>query len=146
MIVTASLTTGVVRIARGRTESTQLFEEILNIDHRAWETTLNVGDVAFYQSKNDGPFPNHQFRLSVRPDTGFAACNYTDHDDIDMPMANSWNPSLSVPDVHLIFNGVTGAVFPRFAAIPISDVHRALLEWMDSRQRPRCIEWRPYGA
>jgi len=144
VIVTASLTTGSVRVTHGADESVQLIDEILELDHDDWETTLNVGDVAFYQSKSGGPFPNHQFRVSVRPATGFAALNYMDHDDADMPIANSWNPREPIPDVTLIFNGSTGAVFPRSAAIPIYDARRALLEWINSRQRPTCIQWQPY--
>jgi hypothetical protein len=60
--------------------SLRLVEEILMTDHVEWETTLSVGDVEFHRTK-DGPFPNHQFRISVRPSAGFAALNYMDHDD-----------------------------------------------------------------
>jgi hypothetical protein len=144
VIVTALLTTQIVRVTHGIHEATAMIDEILSTDHRESETTLNVGDEAFYQSKKDGPFPNHQFRVSVRPSTGFAACNYMDHDDRRMPIANSWNPRQPPPDVALIFNGAMGSVFPRSAAIPIPDVRRALLEWLDTRRRPTCIEWRPY--
>jgi hypothetical protein len=144
VIVTASLTTGSVRVTRGPVESTQLIDEILRLDHSQWETTLNVGDVAFYQSKNGGPFPNHQFRVSVAPASGWAACHYMDHDDPEMPLANSWNPSGPTRDVLLIFNGSTGAVFPSSAVIPIADARRALLEWIETRKRPKCISWQPY--
>jgi hypothetical protein len=146
VIVTASLTTGSVRVTDGADESARLIDEILELDHTDWETTLNVGDVAFYQSKNSGPFPNHQFRVSVRPGSGFAALNYMDHDDPDMPIANSWNQHGPIPDVLLIFNGSTGSVFPRSAAIPIVDARRALLEWIQTRRRPTCIPWQPYDA
>src|SRR5262245_54138744 len=74
VILTASLTTGVARVADGFTESVALIDEILATEHTSWETTLNVGDFAFYESRIDGPFPNHQFRISVSPSAGFAAC------------------------------------------------------------------------
>lgn len=111
MIVTASLTTGIARVTHGFTASTQLLDEVLRTDHVDWETTLYIGDVEFHSTKN-GPFPNHQFRLSVRPTAGYAALNYMDHDDPYMSIANSFNPRYPLPHLHLIFNGSTGSVFP----------------------------------
>ncbi|RZQ65113.1 Imm1 family immunity protein [Amycolatopsis suaedae] len=143
MLVTASLTTGVAKVARGMHAATRLVDEILATNHVDWETTLAVGDVEFHRTK-DGPFPNHQFRVSVRPSAGLAALNYMDHDDAKMPIANSFNPKRPLPELDLIFNGTTGAVFPRSAAIPIADTRRALIEWLGTRKRPSCIEWRPY--
>jgi hypothetical protein len=116
------------------------------MEHRDWETTLNIGDVAFYQSKSGGPFPNHQVRVSVRPAAGYAALNYMDHDDPNMPIANSWNPRRPLPELDLVFNGSTGSVFPRTSIISITQARQALLEWIESRQRPTCIEWRPYDS
>lgn len=94
MIVTASLTTGVARVTHGIPESLRLVDEILKMDHVKWETTLSVGDAEFHRTK-DGPFPNHQLRISVRPSAGLAALNYMDHDDPLMPIANSFNPKRS---------------------------------------------------
>ncbi|MEV5712427.1 Imm1 family immunity protein [Amycolatopsis mediterranei] len=126
-------------------ESTELVDEILRSDHVDWETTLIVGDVEFHRSK-DGPYPDHQLRISVRPSAGFAALNYMDNNDPVMPIANSFNPKRPLPDVNLIFNGTTGAIFPRTAAIPIEDARAALIEWLETRKRPTCIEWRPYDS
>jgi len=145
MLLTASLTTGVARVTRGMVASTLLVDEILTMDHIDWETTLAVGDVEFHRTK-DGPFPNHQLRISVRPSAGFAALNYMDHDDQQMPIANSFNPKRPLPEVDLIFNGTTGLVFPRAAVIPITNAREALVEWLETRNRPTCIEWRPYDA
>jgi hypothetical protein len=145
MLLTASLTTGVARVMRGMLASTLLVEEILTMNHVEWETTLAVGDVEFHRSK-DGPFPNHQLRISVRPSAGFAALNYMDHDDEQMPIANSFNPKRPLPEVDLIFNGTTGSVFPRAAAIPVANAREALIEWLETRKRPTCIEWRPYDS
>jgi hypothetical protein len=145
MIMTASLTTGVARVTHGMARSTRLVEEILTIDHLDWETTLFVGDVEFHRSK-DGPFPNQQLRISVRPSAGLAALNYMDHDDPHMPIANSYNPKRPLPEIDLIFNGSTGSVFPRSALIPIGDARRALVQWLETRKRPTCIEWRPYDS
>ncbi|MFJ7215429.1 Imm1 family immunity protein [Amycolatopsis sp. NPDC098790] len=143
MILTASLTTGVARVTNGSSASIRLINEILNLDHVDWETTMAVGDVEYHRSK-DGPYPNHQMRISVRPSMGLAALNYTDHDDTNMPIANSFNPKRPLPEVDLIFNGTTGAVFPRTAAIPVLDARTAILEWLETRKRPSCIQWRPY--
>ncbi|MEU0795091.1 Imm1 family immunity protein [Amycolatopsis sp. NPDC005961] len=145
MLLTASLTTGVARVTSGMQESILLVDEILRTDHVDWETTLIVGDVEFHKSK-EGPFPDHQLRVSVRPSVGLAALNYLDNDDPDMPIANSFNPKRPLPEVNLIFNGTTGAVFPRTAAIPVSDARDALVEWLRTRKRPTCIEWRPYDS
>jgi hypothetical protein len=145
VIVTASLTTGVVRVARGMTASLHLIDEILRTDHVDWETTLSVGDVEFHSAK-DGPFPDHQLRVSVRPSTARAALNYIDHDDPQLTIANSFNPGLPPPGVRLIFNGSTGSVFPPSAAIPIRNARKAPVEWLTTRKRPTCIEWRPYDA
>jgi Immunity protein Imm1 len=145
VIVTASLTTGVVRVARGMAASIHLIDEILRTDHVDWETTLFVGDVEFHSTK-DGPFPNHQLRVSVRPSTARAALNYIDHDDPQLTIANSFSPELPPPGVRLIFNGSTGSVFPASAAIPIRNARKALVEWLTTRKRPTCIEWRPYDA
>jgi immunity protein Imm1 of predicted polymorphic toxin system len=145
LILTASLTTGIARVVRGMPESTQLIDEVLKLDHVDWETTLYVGEIEFYRSK-EGPIPNHQLRLSVRPASGFAALNYMDHDDSRMPIANSYNPKRPLPEIDLIFSGETGSVFPRAAAIPIANARNALNEWLTTRQRPTCIEWRPYDA
>src|SRR3954465_11488898 len=111
MIVTASLTSGNARAVHGMRAATELISEIITLDHTDWETTLSVGDVE-YRTTRDGPYPNHQMRISVRPTTGLSALNYTDHDDIAMPMANSYNPNPSLPAVDLVFNGATGTVFP----------------------------------
>jgi hypothetical protein len=145
MIVTASLTTGIARVTHGMATSTQLVNEILRTDHVEWETTLSIGDVEF-RTTRDGPFPNHQLRISVRPSTGYAALNYMDHDDPEMSIANSYNPRRPVPEVSLIFNGSIGSMFPRAAAIPIADARKALLEWLHTRKRPTCIQWRPFDA
>jgi hypothetical protein len=145
VIVTASLTTGIARVAHGITASADLVTEVIRTDHVEWETTMYVGDVEFHCTK-DGPVPNHQLRLSVRRSAGYAALNYMDHDDAQMPIANSFNPKRPLPEVHLIFNGSTVSVFPRAAAIPIIDAHKALLEWLETRKRPTCIEWRPFDA
>jgi Immunity protein Imm1 len=145
MIVTASLTTGIARVADGPVECRQLIEVILRTEHLDWETILCVGDVEFRRS-DDGPFPNHQVRVSARPSTGYAALNYMDHDDPQMAIANSYNLKRPLPDVVLVFNGVTGAVFPRSAAIPIATADRALVEWLTTRKRPTCIAWRSYDA
>ncbi|MCR6490151.1 Imm1 family immunity protein [Amycolatopsis sp. OK19-0408] len=145
MLLTASLTTGVARVTSGILKSTRLVDEILGIDHVDWETTLMVGDVEFHRSKS-GPYPDHQMRISVRPSAEYAALNYMDNRDSEMTIANSFNPKRPVPDVNLIFNGTTGAVFPRTAAIRISDARAALIEWLDTRKRPTCIEWRPYDS
>lgn len=145
MIVTASLTTDVARVTRGMPASVLLIDEILTLDHVEWETTLYIGDVEFHSTRH-GPYPNHQLRISVRPSAGLAALNYMDHDDPQMPIANSFNPKRPLPDVNLIFNGTTGSVFPRTAAIPLADARQALLEWLETRTRPTCIEWRPYDS
>lgn len=146
LILTASLTTGVACVTHGMQASVGLIDEILKIDHANWETTLLVGDVEFRRTKHGGPFPNHQFRISVRPSTGFAALNYMDHDDPEMHIANSYNPRRPLPEVDLIFNGETGAVFPCTAVIPIAKARDALIEWLETRKRPTCIEWRPFDA
>lgn len=145
MIVTASLTSGIACVAHGMTASVNLVDEIIRMDHIEWETILLVGTVEFHSTKA-GPFPNHQLRISVRPSTGFAALNYTDHDDPLLTIANSFNPKRPLPDVKLVFSGSTGSMFPRTAAIPLADARKALLEWLDTWRRPTCIEWRPYDA
>jgi hypothetical protein len=127
MTVTASLTTGIARVAHGMTSSICLVDEIIRTDHVEWETTLSVGSVEFHSTKA-GPFPNHQLRISVCPSVGFSAINNVDHDDPGMPIANSFNPKRPLPDVSLIFNGSTGSIFPRTAAIPIVHARNALLE------------------
>ena len=66
LVLTASLTSGVARVTHGLRESVALIDEILTLNHTDWETTLAAGDVAFYQD-GDGPFPNHQMRVSVNP-------------------------------------------------------------------------------
>ena len=118
MIVTASLTTGVARVAHGMPAAVQLVEYVFRTEHSEWETTMYGGDVEFHRTK-DGPYPSHQLRISVQPATGFAALNYIDHDDPHMTIANSFHPQQPLPDVRLIFNGTIGSVFPRSAAIPV---------------------------
>ena len=83
--------------------ATELVDEIFRTEHVDWETTLAVGDVEFHHTKA-GPFPNHQLRVSVRPATGYAALNYMDHDDPDLPIANSFNPRRPLPEIRLIFS------------------------------------------
>lgn len=144
-IVTASLTIGVARVTHGMRASVCLIDEILSLDHVDWETMLYVGDVEYHSTKH-GPYPNHQLRISVRPSAGFAAINYIDHDDTAMPVANSYNPTSPPPEVNLIFSGATGKLFPRTAAIPISEARSALREWLRTWKRPSCIEWRPFDA
>jgi Immunity protein Imm1 len=143
LVVTASLTNGVARVTHGLRESVALIDEILALNHTAWETTLSVGDIEFYQTK-EGPFPNNQMRVSVNPGADRAALNYTANDYPAMPIANSFNATELPSSVDLIFNGTTGAIFPRMAAISIHDARRALNEWLQTRRRPTCIEWRPY--
>ena len=144
-VLTASLTTGVACVARGMRECMSLVEQVLSLDHTEWETTLLVGDVEFHQTP-EGPYPDQQMRVSVRPAAGHAALNHTDNNDRTMSIANSYNPRPTAPDIHLIFNGATGSLFPRDAAIPISYARNALNEWLRTRRRPVSIEWRPYDA
>ncbi|MBB5800794.1 hypothetical protein F4560_000562 [Saccharothrix ecbatanensis] len=115
------------------------------MDHTEWETMMYVGDSEFRVTQ-EGPHPNHQLRVSVRPAYGFAALNYMDQEDPHLTIANSYNPIRPVPDVDLIFSGSTGTVFPRTAAISIVDARSALVEWLMTRKRPSCIQWRPYDA
>lgn len=126
-------------------EAVRLVNEILEMNHVDWETTLYVGDVEFHSTKQ-GPYPNHQLRISVRPSSDLAAINYMDHDDPRMAIANSYNPKRPLPDIDLIFSGTTRSTFPRTAAIPIADAREALIEWLETRKRPTCIEWRPYDS
>jgi hypothetical protein len=145
MIVTASLTTGVARAVRGIAASKHLIDQVLRMDHAEWETILYIGDVEFHTTTR-GPFPNHQLRVSVQPSTGFAALNYMDHQDPHMSIANSYNAKRPLPEVRLIFNGSIGSIFPRSAAIPIASTRQALDEWLATRKRPTCIEWRPFDV
>ncbi|WP_026425095.1 Imm1 family immunity protein [Actinokineospora inagensis] len=143
MIVTATLTTGISRVTRGMADAIRLVDEILRTDHIDWETILLVGDVEFHSTR-DGPYPDQQLRVSVRPTAGWAALNHTDHYNPDHPIANTFNPTHPPPDVALIFNGSTGSVFPRTAAIPVPHVRQALIEWLNTRKRPVCVQWRPF--
>jgi hypothetical protein len=143
LILTAVLTTDVARVTHGMPESVRLIGEILTLDHVEWETMLYVGDVEYHSTKH-GPYPNHQLRISVRPAAGVAALLYIDHDDPEMSAANSYNPNRPLPEVDLIFNGAIKALFPRSAAIPVSEARNALREWLETRKRPTCIEWRPF--
>jgi Immunity protein Imm1 len=143
MIVTASLTTGVARVAHGVPAAVQLVDFVFRTEHSEWETTMYVGDVEFHRGRN-GPYPSHQLRVSVLPATGFAALNYIDHDDPHMVIANSFNPQQPPPDVRLIFNGTIGSVFPHSAAIPIRQARRAVIEWLHTRKRPVCVAWQSF--
>lgn len=145
VVLTACITTGVARVTRGTCECRSLINEILTLDHEDWETTLLVGDAEFHRSPR-GPYPDHQMRVSVKPVTGYAALNYTDHNDPHMSIANSYNPTPPAPPIFLIFNGSTAKVFPPTAAIPVDNARRALHEWLTTRRRPTCIEWRPYDS
>ena len=144
MILTASLTTGIARVAHGPREALQLIDFILATEHTEWETTLAIGEVE-YHTTSQGPFPNHQLRISVSPRAGLAALNYMDN-DAEESIMNSFNPTHPVPEVDLIFSGSTGSVFPRTAAIPIKDAREALLEWIETWRRPTCIHWQPYDS
>lgn len=142
LILTASLTTGAALVKRGIGQASSLIDEIVTLDHDAWETILYVGDVEFHRTMK-GPFPDQQMRVSVRPSASYAALNHADINEESMPVANSYNPTVPIPNIYLIFNGGTGAVFPRTAAMPIDNVRDALHEWLRTRRRPTCIEWRP---
>lgn len=142
MVLTALLTTGVGRVARGMSGCASLVKEILTLDHRDLETTLWLGDEQFYVTK-DGPYPNNQMRVSARPTAGYAALNYTDHDNPESSNVNSYNPAGAPAGVHLIFNGDIESVFPQSALILIADAEVALLEWLRTRSLPTSIEWRP---
>jgi Immunity protein Imm1 len=141
LVVTASLTSDVARVARGMRESVELIDEILGLDHETWESTLHVGDIEYHMSK-DGPYPNNQMRVSARPAVGVAALHYRDHDDPEMSAAYSYTPTPPPSRIYLVFNGETGRLFPQSAIIPIGDVRAALVEWLHTRKIPRCINWR----
>lgn len=143
-ILTSALTSGAARVTHGMQDSERLIDEILKLNHEDWETILSVGDVEFHQTRDRGPFPNHKMIVSAKPSSGYAALNYIDNDDLNMSVANSYNPRRPLPEIYLIFNGATGAVFPRTAAISIADARNALREWLQTRRRPTCIEWRPF--
>jgi hypothetical protein len=114
----------------------------MRLEHVEWETVLTIGDVEHLQTP-DGPFPDQQLRISVSPSKGVAAISFTDHRDPEMAVVNSHNPNRALKEIFLIFNGATGTTFPTDACIPISDARNALLEWLETRSRPRCIAWRP---
>lgn len=142
-VVTALLTTHVGRATFSMRDCVALIEEVLTLDHVDLETTLWIGDEE-YHTGTDGPYPNSQMRVSVRPSEKCAALSYTDHDHPGMSIVNSHNPTPILSDVLLIFNGDTGSVFPRSAVISISDARNALLEWLRTRSLPTCIEWQPF--
>ncbi len=142
VVVTALLTTNVSRVTRGITECAALIEEVLTLDHVDLETVLWIGDVEFHSSR-DGPYPNSQMRVSVRPSLRCAALSYTDHDNPTTSIVNSFNPDTNLPEVDLIFNGDMGSVFPQIAVITVADARAALLEWLRTRSLPTCIPWRP---
>ena len=142
LVVTASLTSDVARIARGIPESVELVDEILGLDHVTWESTLHVGDTEYHTSR-DGPYPNNQMRVSARPTAGVAALHYVDHDDQEVSAAYSYTPTPPPKRIYLVFNGETGRLFPQSAIIPIKDARAALVEWLHTRKRPRCIDWKP---
>jgi hypothetical protein len=144
VIVTASLTDGIARVAHGPEEALQLIDRILNTEHTEWETVLYIGKVE-YHTTSHGPYPNQQLRISVSPRAGLAALNHTDN-DAEESIMNSFNPARPLPEVDLIFSGSTGDVFPRTAAIPITDARAALVEWLETWRRPTCIQWRPYDS
>ena len=141
LVVTASLTSDVARVARGMRESVELIDEILGLDHETWESTLHVGDIEYHTSK-DGPYPNNQMRVSVRPAARVAALHYIDHDDPEMSAAYSYTPTPPLSRIYLVFNGETGRLFPQSAIIPIEDARAGLVEWLHTRKLPRCISWR----
>lgn len=141
-VVTATLTTGSARVSRGMGESMELVDEIMRLEHEHWESILLIGDVEYHQGGTKGPFPDHQMIVSVRPSKGYAALNYTDNSDFDMPVACSYGSAAPLSSAFLILNGATGAVFPRRAAIPTRDARNALHEWLQTQRRPGCIEWR----
>ncbi|WP_370942552.1 Imm1 family immunity protein [Amycolatopsis sp. cg5] len=141
--MTASLTNEVACVARSMRESLELIDDTLKLEHLDWESVLYVGDTEYYQTKS-GPVPNHQMRVSVRPSSGYGALNYMDHSDSGTPIMNSYNPKRPLPSIDLVFNGSTGAVFPQTAILPIADIRRALVEWIETRSRPTCIKWLPY--
>jgi hypothetical protein len=143
-VVTATLTTGSARVTRGMRESVELVDEIMRLEHEYWESILLIGDVEYHQTPKKGPFPARQMIVSSRPSAGYAALNFTDNDDSDMPVANSYNPVTPLTSAFLVLNGVTGSVFPRQAAIPIPDAQNALHEWLRTQMRPTCIEWQPF--
>lgn len=142
-VLTATLATGVALVERGIANCSRLIDRVLVLDHSTSETILWIGDAAFYQTA-DGPYPNSQMRVSALPHSGYAALSHADNRNPVLAIANSYNPKTPSPDIHLVFNGETGAVFPRNAAIPIVDARRALNEWLRTRQRPECIKWIPY--
>ncbi|MBB4966155.1 hypothetical protein F4559_003514 [Saccharothrix violaceirubra] len=122
----------------------RLIEDVLALDHVHWETVMSVGDEEFYTTPT-GPYPNHKLRISVDPAYGYAAINYVDHEDGTMPVASTISTSsLAPPELHLIFSGQTGAVFPSICAISIVDARHALTEWIETRVRPKCVEWQAY--
>lgn len=143
VVVTALLTTHVVRVTRGITQCAALVDEVLTLDHVELETTLWIGDEEFHRTK-DGPYPNSQMRVSVRPSAQCAALSYTDHDNPTMSIVNSYNPAANPPEVDLIFNGDMGSVFPYSSVIQIVDARSALREWLQTRSLPTCIEWQPF--
>src|ERR1700741_3980936 len=142
VVITASLTTGAMRVTRGFPQGKALIEEILALDHADQETILWIGDGEYHQSK-EGPFPNQQMRVSVKPSAKCAALSYTDHANPTASIVNSFNSGPDTPEVLLIFNGDTGDVFPQSAVIPIVDARAALLEWLRTRSLPTSINWRP---
>lgn len=143
LVVTASLTSDVARVTHGMRPSIDLIDEILGLDHKNWESILYVGDIEYFASPKEGPYPNNQMRVSARPSVGVAALHYSDHDDSEMSAGYSYATSPPDERIFLVFNGETGRLFPQSAIIPIVDARAALIEWVRTRARPRCIEWRP---
>lgn len=143
LVVTATLTSNVSRVTHGMRASVDLIDEILALEHRAWESTLYVGDVEYFTSSKDGPYPNCQMRVSARPSAGVAALYYVDHDDDEMSAAYSRATVPQLKNAYLVFNGETAGVFPQDAIIPIVDARAALVEWLSTRKRPMCIDWKP---
>jgi hypothetical protein len=81
--------------------------------------------------------------LVVTVHRGWGAAYYREHDDAGQGWAwitRNPRPSAEVPD--LLFDPEAGANYPADAAIPVSQLRRAIEEYLRTGERPTCVEWK----
>lgn len=81
--------------------------------------------------------------LAVDPEAGYGAIRWIGITVEDTGPYVTHN-SEAEPEVELLTDGGTPHYFPRSAALPLSDIRNALLEFASNGKRPECVQWQSF--
>lgn len=144
MILNASIANEEFQSAEQGEQAQTLIEKLLTADHSSWESRLYLTEAVIGPDEVDEDWlPPHEVTLAVDPKAGYGAIRWVGIEPPEGPYVT--HNSAAEPEVELLADGGTPHYFPRSAALPLSDIRKALLEFVSTCKRPGAVQWQEFN-